>query len=105
MDGPQVLLEPTTAQAVAVTLHELATNAAKYGSLSVASGVVDLKWSHEANGRLDLRWSETSGPTVQPPTRRGFGGRIIEQMIAQLKGDTRFDWRVEGVVCEITLQV
>src|ERR1700751_33466 len=51
IDGPQILLEPTAAQAVAVTLHELATNAAKYGSLSVANGVVDLKWSHEANGR------------------------------------------------------
>jgi PAS domain S-box-containing protein len=105
IDGPQVLLEPTTAQAVAVTLHELATNAAKYGSLSVANGVVDLKWSHEANGRLNLRWEETGGPTVQPPTRSGFGGRIIEQMIAQLKGESRFDWRADGLVCDITLRM
>jgi len=105
IDGPQVLLEPTAAQAIAVTLHELATNAAKYGSLSVANGLVDLKWSHEADGRLNLRWSETGGPTVQSPTRRGFGGRIIEQMIGQLKGDTHFDWRAEGLVCEITLRV
>jgi PAS domain S-box-containing protein len=104
IDGPQLLLEPTAAQAVAVTLHELATNAAKYGALSVASGLVDLKWSCEASGRLILQWSEKGGPTVQPPTRRGFGRRIIEQMIAQLKGDTRFDWRAEGLVCEITLQ-
>ena len=88
-----------------MVLHELATNAAKYGSLSVTNGLLDLKWSHEANGRLNLRWSETGGPTVQPPTRKGFGGRILEQMIAQLKGDTRFDWRAEGLVCEITLQV
>jgi PAS domain S-box-containing protein len=105
IDGPQVLLEPTTAQAVAVTLHELATNAAKYGSLSVANGVVDLKWSHEANGRLHLRWEETGGPTVRPPTRSGFGGRIIEQMIAQLKGESRFDWRADGLVCDISLRV
>ena len=102
-DGPQVLLAPDIAQAVAVTLHELATNAVKYGALSTTNGHIDLKWSHEANGRLNLRWIETGGPTVLPPTRRGFGGRIIEQMIAQLKGDTRFDWRAEGLVCEITL--
>ena len=103
IDGPQVLLEPNTAQAVAVTLHELATNAVKYGALSTTNGHIDLKWSHEANGRLNLRWIETGGPTVQPPTRRGFGGRIIEQVIAQLKGKTCFDWRADGLVCEITL--
>lgn len=105
IDGPQVLLAPDTAQAVAVTLHELATNAAKYGALSTANGRVDLKWSQEANGPLRLRWIETGGPTVQPPTRTGFGGRVIEQTIAQLKGKSRFDWRAEGLVCEITLQV
>ncbi|MGB6287740.1 MAG: PAS domain S-box protein [Xanthobacteraceae bacterium] len=104
IDGPQVLLEPNTAQAVAVTLHELATNAVKYGALSTANGRIDLKWSHEANGRLNLRWTETGGPTVQPPTRKGFGARIIEQVIAQLKGESRFDWRAEGLICEITLR-
>ncbi len=105
IDGPQVLLEPDSAQAVAVTLHELATNAAKYGALFTANGHIDLKWSFEADGRLNLRWIETGGPIVQPPTRRGFGGGIIEQMIAQLKGKSRFDWRAEGLVCEITLRV
>jgi two-component sensor histidine kinase len=99
------LLGPDTAQAVAVTLHELATNAVKYGALSTANGHIDLKWSHEANGRLNLRWIETGGPTVQSPTRRGFGGPVIEQMIAQLKGESRFDWHTEGLVCEITLRV
>jgi len=105
IDGPQVLLEPSVAQAIAMTLHELATNAAKYGALSIPNGEVDLKWSHEANGRLHLRWTETGGPTVQEATRKGFGGRIIEQMIGQLKGETIFHWRAEGIVCEITLQV
>jgi PAS domain S-box-containing protein len=105
IDGPQVLLEPNTAQAVAVSLHELVTNAVKYGALSTANGHIDLKWSQEADGRLNLRWIETGGPTVQPPARTGFGGRIIEQMIAQLKGESRFDWRAEGLICEITLRV
>jgi PAS domain S-box-containing protein len=105
IDGAQVLLEPNAAQAFAITLHELATNAAKYGALSTAGGGVGLKWAHEANGLLRLHWTETGGPAVQKPTRKGFGGRIIEQMIAQLKGETRFDWRAEGLVCEITLRV
>jgi PAS domain S-box-containing protein len=104
VDGPQVLLEPNAAQAIAMTLHELATNAAKYGALSAVNGRVELKWSHEPGGRLNLRWVETGGPAIQAPTRKGFGGRIIEQMIAQLRGKTSFDWRPEGLVCEITLQ-
>jgi PAS domain S-box-containing protein len=105
IDGPQVLLEPNAAQALAVTLHELATNAVKYGALSVAAGQIDLKWVHEADGQLSLHWRETGGPPVQPPTRFGFGRRMIEQMIAQLKGKTHFDWRAEGLVCEISLRV
>jgi PAS domain S-box-containing protein len=105
IDGPQVLLKPDIAQAVAVSLHELATNAAKYGALSTANGHIDVKWSHEANGRLNLRWIETGGPTVEPPARSGFGGRIIQQIIAQFKGESCFDWRAEGLICEITLQV
>jgi PAS domain S-box-containing protein len=105
IDGPEMLLEPNTAQAIAVTLHELATNAAKYGALSVTGGQIDLEWSQEGAHRLDLRWIETGGPTVQAPTRKGFGGQIMEQMIGQLKGGTRFDWRPEGLVCEITVPV
>jgi two-component sensor histidine kinase len=100
-----ILLEPNTAQTVAITLHELATNAAKYGALSVPNGHVDLKWSHQGDGRLHMRWTETGGPKVQEPTRKGFGGRIIEQMIPQLNGKTRFDWRPQGIICEITLRV
>ena len=71
----------------------------------MADGRVDLKWSHEANGFLRLRWTEMGGPAVREPTRKGFGGRIVEQMIAQLKGQTHFDWRAQGLVCEIELRV
>ena len=105
IEGPQVLLDPNAAQTIAVILHELATNAAKYGALSTANGQVDLKWSHEADRRLHLCWTETGGPAVQEPTRKGFGRRVTEQMIAQIKGKTRFGWRAEGLVCEIILQV
>jgi PAS domain S-box-containing protein len=105
IDGPRLLLEPNTAQTIAVTLHELATNAAKYGALSVATGHVQVEWSCAADGRLVLRWTEAGGPLVKPPTRRGFGTRVMEGMIrGQLKGEMRFDWRAEGLVCEIALR-
>ena len=61
--------------------------------------------SHAADGQLRLRWMETGGPVAQEPTRKGIGGCIIEQMIVQQKGKVRFDWRKNGLVCEITLQV
>jgi two-component sensor histidine kinase len=102
--GPQVLLEPDAAQSVGVILHELATNAAKYGALSVTKGQIDLSWSHKSDGWLELRWIETGGPPVHMPTRGGFGGRIIRQLVGQRNGATHFDWRVEGLDCEITLQ-
>lgn len=104
IEGPAVLLEPNAAQAIAVALHELATNAGKYGSLSSSKGRVDLKWLHQPGGRLFVRWTEIGGPPVQPPTHRGFGSRVMERMIGQLKGKTDFNWRPEGLVCEITLQ-
>jgi PAS domain S-box-containing protein len=105
IDGPQMLLAPDVAQAIAVTLHELATNAAKYGALSQPRGQVCLKWSHAAGGQLRLSWTESGGLAVQEPTRNGVGSRIIEGMINQLKGKVRFDWRNDGLVCEILLPV
>jgi PAS domain S-box-containing protein len=105
IDGPQTLLAPDVAQAVAIALHELATNAAKYGAFSTPDGQVRLEWSHAADGRLRLRWMETGGPVAQEPTRKGLGSRMIEQMIAQQKGKVHFDWGNDGLVCEITLPV
>jgi PAS domain S-box-containing protein len=102
--GPQILLEPNAAQAIAVTLHELATNAAKYGGLSTPEGKVRVEWSRAEDGRLVLRWTETGGPPVKPPTRQGFGTRVMESMIrGQLQGEMRLDWRAEGFACEIAL--
>jgi two-component sensor histidine kinase len=89
---------------MAVALHELATNAAKYGALSVAEGEVRVEWSREADGQLVLRWSEAGGPPVKPPTRKGFGTHVMDAMIhGQVGGNVRIDWRVEWLVCEITL--
>ncbi len=85
-------------------LHELATNAAKYGALSVPGGYVEVNWSRAADGRLVLRWTEANGPAVNPPRHQGFGTRVIESMVvAQLKGEIRFAWRSQGLSCEITM--
>ena len=62
-------MEPDIAQSLAITLHELATNAAKYGSLSVSNGQIELNWSHQDDGLLNLRWTEMGGPLVRVPTR------------------------------------
>jgi PAS domain S-box-containing protein len=106
VDGPHVLLTPNTAQAVAVILHELATNAAKYGSLSAPKGIVDITWSRTTDGQLILHWTEIDGPPAKKPTREGFGTSVIERMIReQLKGQMHLDWRSEGLVCEIVLQM
>jgi two-component sensor histidine kinase len=102
--GRQVLLDPDAAQSVAVILHELATNAAKYGALSSTDGRIDLSWSHELSGMLELRWTETGGPPVRTPTREGFGGRVIRQLAEKLNGRARFEWREEGLDCVITAQ-
>jgi PAS domain S-box-containing protein len=102
--GPAVMLKPEAAQAMAVVLHELATNAAKYGSLSAAKGQVRVEWSCGADRQLVLRWTEAGGPPVSPPTRKGFGTHMIEAVIRAHKGgDARLNWHAGGLACEITL--
>jgi two-component sensor histidine kinase len=65
---------------------------------------LDLTWQHQPGGQLILRWIETGGPPVQIPTRRGFGSRVIERLIDQVKGTAHFDWRPQGLVSEIVLK-
>src|SRR5215831_13373508 len=104
IDGPTVILKPDAAQAIAVALHELATNAAKYGALSGAKGEVDVKWSCAADDRVMLRWTEAGGPPVNLPAHKGFGTDVIRAMIqAHVGGNMRLDWRTEGLVCEIAV--
>jgi PAS domain S-box-containing protein len=104
IDGRSLMLDPEPAQAIAMALHELATNAAKYGALSVPEGRVRVEWRLGLARRLTLRWVETGGPPVSEPSRRGFGTRVMERMICgQCNGEIDFDWREEGAVCEITL--
>jgi two-component sensor histidine kinase len=99
------MLDPNTAQAIAISLHKLATNAAKYGSLSAADGDVEVTWSPTADGRLGLRWTESGGPTVATPKHRGFGTRIMENIIEQLGGKVLFDWHDQGLICDVALRL
>ena len=103
IEGPNWMMEPNAAQAIAVTLHELATNAAKYGALSVPDGRVQMKWSRAADGRVTLRWTESNGPPVNPPRHQGVGMRVMENMLAAHEGKIHFSWRSQGLSCEITM--
>jgi two-component sensor histidine kinase/PAS domain-containing protein len=102
VEGPPVRLSPSASLTFAVALHELATNAAKYGALSVADGSVAITWdiaNHAAEPRVRLRWAERGGPPVRTPSRKGFGSRLIERSFsAELDGSVTVDYAPEGVV-------
>jgi PAS domain S-box-containing protein len=103
IEGGEVQLQPATAQTLALALHELVTNSAKYGSLSVLSGRLAVTWEVQDH-QLILAWVETGGPRVSTPTSRGFGTRsVIASIETQLGGKAHFDWRPEGLVCRLTV--
>jgi PAS domain S-box-containing protein len=103
--GPAVFLKPETAQIIALVLHELATNAVKYGALSDAAGNVSLRWQCERN-TLGLQWEETGGPPVTPPTIKGYGTKVITASIQQqLSGAATFDWRPQGLSFTMEISV
>lgn len=98
LEGPSLMLEANQALALGMILHELATNAAKHGALSAADGLVSLTWSApDAEGRVVLDWVEQGGPPVSPPTRTGFGSRLISTSIrGDLHGSAEIDYAPEG---------
>jgi two-component sensor histidine kinase len=103
MHGPDLALAPEAAQALAMAVHELATNAAKYGALSVPHGQVDIAW-RIAGGRFTLDWVERNGPVAQAPSFTGFGTRLMQRTVRdQLDGELRLDWHGEGLACAIVI--
>jgi PAS domain S-box-containing protein len=104
VDGPEIRLLPKSALAVAMALHELATNAAKYGALSNGSGRISVQWAvaEPQAPHLQIVWTETGGPKVAAPSSKGFGSRLIERGLAgQMGGEAVIDYREAGVVCRI----
>jgi two-component sensor histidine kinase len=107
VEGDDVRMPPKAALALAMVFHELATNAAKYGSLS-NGGQIDITCQEEPTPQgshiIRLRWQERGGPPVMPPGRKGFGSRLIECGLAQdLDGEVHLNYESEGVVCQIVM--
>jgi CheY-like chemotaxis protein len=97
----RVMLPPATAQTIALAIHELATNAAKYGALSSSNGTLTVTWVDE-NDAIKLVWEEHADTTVEPPASAGFGTRsVIVSVKSQLGGEVDFDWRPNGLRCTL----
>lgn len=104
--GPPVSLSPNVALALSMALHELCTNAMKYGSLSTLAGQVELNWDIDGGGVVHLVWAESGGPPVSAPARSGFGTRLLQRSLAaELGGQVDLDYRPEGLVCTITARL
>jgi PAS domain S-box-containing protein len=108
VQGPDVELPPNKALLVAMVLHELGTNAVKYGALSTDQGQVELTWtktSHLDREALELCWKEAGGPPVTRPTRKGFGSLMIERAMKAEGGFSKMEFESKGLICQVTVPV
>ncbi|HEX4079477.1 MAG TPA: PAS domain S-box protein [Rhizomicrobium sp.] len=105
LSGPEVELSPKCALTLGLAIHELATNAAKYGGLSSDGGNVHVSWSVDPRDRsLDIAWAENGGPHVSPPLRTGFGRLLLERaLVADLKSQVRLDFDPRGLRCSLRI--
>jgi two-component sensor histidine kinase len=102
VSGPEAHLAPNDALSLGLALHELATNAAKYGALSVAEGRVSVTWTLPGPDRCEVLWQESGGPQVSQPTRRGFGLELIERIVSsELKSQVEIRFEPDGVTCRL----
>lgn len=97
LDGPELMLPPERVQPLSMIVHELATNASKYGGFSTEAGQVSVTWRKADGGALELTWREAGGPQVVEPARSGFGSRLISDLLRQVRGTARFDWDATGL--------
>jgi PAS domain S-box-containing protein len=105
IEGPEVAIPPQTAVSLALAIHELATNASKYGALSNNSGTIAVRWRVE-DGKLDLTWTERGGPPVAKPEKRGFGTRMIERTLAaEFGGAVELGFAPEGLTCRVVAKL
>lgn len=99
LHGPDVFVSASQALKLTMALHELATNAVKYGALSNTSGTVDITWQCADDGRLEIAWREAGGPKVAPPEKKGFGSRLLEHSTEEI----RVNFAPEGLACSFRL--
>jgi two-component sensor histidine kinase len=101
LEGPPLFLNADAVQNVGFALHELATNAAKYGALASPEGVLRISWS-AANGRVHLDWKELPSAPVQPPTRHGFGYLVVSQLVPHaMQGNAKLDFEPDGLLWHV----
>lgn len=105
LSGPAINLSPNVALSLGLAVHELATNAAKYGALSVAAGHVAISWQMLDDDKAEVIWLESGGPPVSPPSERGFGLELLESIVAQELSESRIEFRHAGLYCRLTLPV
>ena len=108
VEGPPVTLQSSMVVTMTLALHELATNAVKYGAMSAPAGQVHVSWvlkKKEGRKVVELTWRETGGPRVSPPTQTGFGSRLLERAIAGSGGKATVEYPAEGLVCRLTVPV
>jgi two-component sensor histidine kinase len=106
LEGPPIELAPNDALSLGLAMHELATNAAKYGALSQTGGKVSAHWRPVSPGLVRIEWQESGGPPVSPQRGRGFGTDLIERIVAhELKNPVELDFAPEGVRCVLTVPV
>jgi two-component sensor histidine kinase len=106
--GEPVELDARTALAFGLIAHELVTNAAKYGSLSVPEGRLEISWrvtGEEGGRQVELSWREKNGPAVSEPSRKGFGSRLVERSIRDLRGTAEIDYAPTGLVCRLIFKL
>jgi two-component sensor histidine kinase len=103
--GGVVPLDPRTTINLVLVLHELATNAVKYGALSTAEGTISIRWIVADDRRVEIDWRETGGPPIERPVLSGFGSRLIAAILRDLTGEIVFDFEPDGLRCRLTLPV
>jgi two-component sensor histidine kinase len=106
LDGPDIPIPAGFASTLALALHELATNAGKYGALSVPTGKVSISWMLDEDRRFTLTWTESGGPEVVPPDRTGFGTRMIERaLFTAFNGHAALTYSATGLHCRIVASI
>lgn len=106
LSGPDIALAPNDAMSLGLAIHELATNAAKYGALSTHAGRIFVTWKELSQGTAEVHWREEGGPTVTEPTKRGFGRDLIEKIVAhELRSKVDLSFNPEGVECRFQVPV